>query len=156
MKQILKNYVVTATGDLGEARNHANLRKWVEANGGKWASSVTKDCTHLICSKDHWKRQVAAGQSKGASNLSPAYDANRLAVRAARKNKQVKIVTYDWLEDSLQKQSRKHEGPSLWKNKEKEFTKLKAARLESERRILEKDGNSFPQFIRRRADELIA
>ncbi|KAF2102650.1 hypothetical protein NA57DRAFT_71639 [Rhizodiscina lignyota] len=124
MAPLLKNYIIAATGDFGQARSHDNLRRWVEANGGKWASTVTKLVTHLIVSKDHWKRQVAA-------------------VRAALRIKQCKIVCYDWLEDSLQNKGRKREGPYLWKNKEKESAKLRAARQESVRRILKKDVRAF-------------
>ncbi|KAF2185730.1 hypothetical protein K469DRAFT_575591 [Zopfia rhizophila CBS 207.26] len=79
---ILKKLVITATGDFGSGIDNNQLRKWVEANDGKWTYKVTKDTTHLICSKGHWKKEANA-------------------VIAARKVKAY-IVTYDWLEDSLQ------------------------------------------------------
>lgn len=61
MKEPLKNRVIAVTGDFGQARTHENLKRWIEANGGKWASTVTKDATHLISSKEHWTRQTVLG-----------------------------------------------------------------------------------------------
>lgn len=60
-KKLLKDRVVAATGDFGEARTHDNLKRWVEANGGKWVTTITADITHLIASKEHWVRQTALG-----------------------------------------------------------------------------------------------
>lgn len=119
----LKGCVIAATGDFGEPRNYDNLKRWVETNGGKWTTRVTKETTHLIASKDHWKQQV-------------------MPVREARKARTVKILKYDWLEDSLQGKSKKRETPYLWSNVEKKNVKLKQQRQAKEARILKKDGKS--------------
>jgi hypothetical protein len=57
----LKNLVITSVGDVGYRPEQ--LRKWVEANSGRWVTTVTKNLTHLICSKECWKRGNEAGKS---------------------------------------------------------------------------------------------
>jgi hypothetical protein len=56
--------------------------------------------------------------------------------------KSVKIVTYDWLEDSLQQRSHKREGQYLLTKVEKADKKLKAERKAKERKLLKKEGKS--------------
>lgn len=61
---ILKKLVVTTTGACGPSgKDHSHLKKWVEANGGKWVSKVQKGVTHVICGKEGWKGGVDAGMS---------------------------------------------------------------------------------------------
>lgn len=62
MKSILKNHSIAVTGEFGTARSHENIKRWIELNGGEWASSVKPGVTHLICSEAHWKRKVGAGR----------------------------------------------------------------------------------------------
>ena len=57
---ILKGLVISVSGDVGPRPDQ--LRKWVEANGGKWLPHVSKGVTHLICSKEHWKKSNEAGK----------------------------------------------------------------------------------------------
>jgi hypothetical protein len=61
-------------------------------------------------------------------------------VQKARKINSIKIVTYDWLEDSLQMRSRRREGLYLLAKVEKSDKKLKAERKVKERRALKKEG----------------
>ena len=62
MKGILKNHLIAITGDFGNARSHENIKRWIELNGGDWASSVKPGITHLLCSEAHWKRKVGSGR----------------------------------------------------------------------------------------------
>lgn len=59
-------------------------------------------------------------------------------VRAAHKSKHVKIVNFDWLEDSLQNQTHKREGAYLWK-KIIERRQIKKARRRQRERKGERD-----------------
>ncbi|KAF2014775.1 hypothetical protein BU24DRAFT_451724 [Aaosphaeria arxii CBS 175.79] len=88
----LKNLVITVAGNVGHRPEQ--LKKWVEANDGRWVPRVTKDTTHVICSKDEWK--------KATENVAMA---QRFGVR---------IVSYDWLEDSLQRGRKLGEKKYLW------------------------------------------
>ncbi|KAF2203226.1 hypothetical protein GQ43DRAFT_470178 [Delitschia confertaspora ATCC 74209] len=86
---VLKNFTITTTGDLGRGKSSDNLRKWVEANGGRWLPNVTKDTTHLITSKESWR--------KGCAAVEKAKEVNAY------------IVNFDWLEDTLQSRRKKPE-----------------------------------------------
>ncbi|KAL4895902.1 hypothetical protein BDV59DRAFT_199876 [Aspergillus ambiguus] len=70
--------------------------QWVRANGGKYSKDVDDKVTHLITTTKAFKENVGA-------------------VRAAKRLRTIKIVSYDWLEDSLLSRSRKprREGPYL-------------------------------------------
>jgi hypothetical protein len=81
--------------------------------------------THLICSKDHYKREVQA-------------------VQKAKQLKGCRLVTYDWFGDCLLKKKRLH-----LKHYEAEdaygiSVKKRTERKRKERKQLKKDGKSFP------------
>lgn len=60
---ILKNTVVTAIGDHGSGKDNAQLKRWVEANEGKWVPKLQMGVTHVICTKKEWKAQSLPGTS---------------------------------------------------------------------------------------------
>jgi hypothetical protein len=60
MGKCLQKLVITSSGDVGHKPDQ--LRKWVEANGGRWVGKMQGDVTHMICSKDHWKKNAVAGK----------------------------------------------------------------------------------------------
>jgi hypothetical protein len=66
----LKNLVITAVGDMGPGKSNEQLKRWVEANSGRWQPRFTKGVTHLICSKDAYKKNDSAG----TSSQIPPYD----------------------------------------------------------------------------------
>ncbi|KAI9709830.1 MAG: hypothetical protein M1812_007622 [Candelaria pacifica] len=82
MKNCLENLTLAITGEFGSARSHENLRRWIKNNGGAFAEQIDDQVTHLICSMDHWKKQHAN-------------------VKEAMRYPDIKVVSYDWLEDSL-------------------------------------------------------
>ena len=57
---ILSKLTISCSGDAGHKPEQ--LKKWVENNGGRWVPMPTKGITHLICSKEHWKREVDGGK----------------------------------------------------------------------------------------------
>ncbi|CAI7626885.1 unnamed protein product [Penicillium palitans] len=75
------------------------IPQWIRANGGQFSRDVNPRITHLIATKEAFK-----------SNAVPVQNAKKLSA--------VKIVSYDWLEDSLLSNTRrpKPEGPYLLKN----------------------------------------
>jgi hypothetical protein len=77
----LKGLIITSSGDIGHKPEQ--LKKWVDANDGKWAPRVQKGVTHLICSQEVWKKE---GDAVGQASKLGAH-----------------IVSFDWLEDSLQR-----------------------------------------------------
>jgi len=69
MKNPLKGFTIAVSGDFGAGRAEPNIRRWVENSGGKFTSKLTKDTTHVICTKEHWKKPVAAGRSPDQRSL---------------------------------------------------------------------------------------
>ena len=57
----LKKCVIAATGDFGTDKSDRNIRSWVEYHGGTFTSNITSEVTHLVCSHDHYKRNVQMG-----------------------------------------------------------------------------------------------
>lgn len=60
-KQPLKRFTIAVTGYFGEQRSLEQARKWIQVNGGTFASEVSSEVTHLVCSKEHFKKNVAMG-----------------------------------------------------------------------------------------------
>lgn len=63
MKDPLKGFTIAVTGDFGQDRSFEKIRKWVQANGGSFAYEITPRVTHLVCSKNHHKKDVIMGKS---------------------------------------------------------------------------------------------
>ena len=53
-------YLCVAVDSQNEAEN---LKRWVEANGGKHSKEVTEDVTHLITTKEAVKKGNPQGRS---------------------------------------------------------------------------------------------
>ena len=94
-KKTFKKVVLCHTGDFDD--KNEKLRKWVEYRGGRVESDITPDVTHLVASTDAWRR-------------------GHTLINKAKRRSHVKIVTFDWLEDSLQSRSAtpKETEPYLW------------------------------------------
>ncbi|KAF2470191.1 uncharacterized protein BDR25DRAFT_226538 [Lindgomyces ingoldianus] len=101
---VLSKLTLSSTNDHGPDID-SRLKKWIENNGGKYVSRITKGVTHLICSKTAWKKQSEA-------------------VTAAQKYGTY-IINYDWLEDSLQKKRKLTEKKYLWDTVERERRRKK-------------------------------
>ena len=61
MKDSLKNVVLAATGDFGKDRSTQKIRQWVEHQGGTYTTKIGPEVTHLVASKDHYKRSAKMG-----------------------------------------------------------------------------------------------
>ncbi|KAF1349363.1 hypothetical protein EJ07DRAFT_62218, partial [Lizonia empirigonia] len=88
----LTNLLIAVTGTF--PADTSQLKKWIEANDGRYSPHVHKGVTHLITGKDAWKNAtdpVQAAAKVGAF-----------------------IVSYDWLEDSLQKRRKLAESKYTW------------------------------------------
>ncbi|PYI32386.1 hypothetical protein BP00DRAFT_486098 [Aspergillus indologenus CBS 114.80] len=64
------------------------IPQWIRANGGEYHSTIAPQVTHLITTLEAYKKNIAP-------------------VREAKALKHIKIVTFDWLEDSLLAKDRK-------------------------------------------------
>ncbi len=61
MKTPLKKFTIAVTGEFGELRTHDKMKQWIEANGGTFATKISAKVTHLVCSREHYKKSVAIG-----------------------------------------------------------------------------------------------
>ena len=94
-KKTFKKVVLCHTGDFGD--KNEKIRKWVERHGGRVERDITPEVTHLVTSVKAWEN-------------------GHKVVKRAQKQRSVKIVTFDWLEDSLLSHSAtpKKAEPYLW------------------------------------------
>ncbi|KAJ5975730.1 hypothetical protein N7481_009437 [Penicillium waksmanii] len=84
---------------VGKLQDADKIPQWVRANGGDYTKSIDSRTTHLVTTKEAYKQNVEA-------------------VKEAKSLKNVKIVSFDWLEDSLLSKTRRplKETPYLWTN----------------------------------------
>ncbi|KAI9664349.1 MAG: hypothetical protein M1831_002282 [Alyxoria varia] len=85
--KILARDTIAIVGDFGAKRPIYRLAQWIEANGGTYAPDISSKVTKLICSWQAWKE-------KGPM------------VSKALKYKDISVVSYDWLEDSIIERAR--------------------------------------------------
>jgi hypothetical protein len=90
------------------------IKGWVENNGGVYSKSINEDVTHLICTEKTFKKNIEI-------------------VKKAKRVRGLKIVSIDWLKDTLWSKSQglKPEGPYLWdktiqKNRKREMEKKRS------------------------------
>lgn len=57
----LMGLTIAATGDFGPRRSHETLKRWIEKNGGQWATKICPEVTHLICTKEDYRNKAPMG-----------------------------------------------------------------------------------------------
>lgn len=109
-------------GDFGSKSEQA--KKWIEAHGGTLSKELHGKVTHLITTQNSYRRKISIGIAFQGGNHAGSL--TERSVQEAKKMKGVKIVSIDWLEDSLlhNKGRPKREGPYL-------FTVSKTARKQA-------------------------
>jgi len=81
------------------------IKAWIERNGGKYSAKINKSVTHLIASKEAYKKPADAVQQ--------ATDLN------------IHVVSYDWFDDSLQAKKKLGTRKYTWEVLMKERRKKK-------------------------------
>ena len=62
MKQPFKKFTIAVTGDFGANRGHDQMKNWITRNGGRFTTEISSGVTHLICSKEQYKKDVLMGK----------------------------------------------------------------------------------------------
>ncbi|KAL6715479.1 hypothetical protein ACLMJK_006440 [Lecanora helva] len=124
VKNPFKNLSIAITGDFGEKRGPEKMKEWIQVNGGKFAPEISSNVTHLICSKRHYKENVTM-------------------VQQARRLRSVKIVSFDWLEDSLMSRMRRNEREYLMGPHAKLAALAKAKKKKTRRKNIAKGMEIF-------------
>ncbi|MCJ1281427.1 hypothetical protein MMC26_000746, partial [Xylographa opegraphella] len=102
-----KRCTIALTGNFDKP--YEKVKKWIENQGGQCSARIGSNVTHLVCSEEHFKKGVSM-------------------VQQAQKLKKCKIVTWDWLEDSLLAKRPLRTGGFLLKSQLKAKAKVKATR----------------------------
>ncbi|KAH8698493.1 BRCT domain protein [Talaromyces proteolyticus] len=104
----------------GTHEHSEKIPQWVKANGGIYSRDVTELVTHLVATEAAFTKNVQAVQK-----------AKKLNIR---------IVTYDWLEDSLMSKTPapKCVGPYLWERVLKDKRKRQPAKMSSLKNVRQK------------------
>ena len=82
----------------------ADVDRWISNAGGKMENKLSKETTHLVVDGKTRKKDPSILQK---------------AIEMKNKGYDIKIVSYDWLEDSLNNKSKKQAGPYLWSKLDK-------------------------------------
>lgn len=103
VKDPLKDLVIAISGDFGDGKSVENFKRWIASGGGKFTSTPTEETTHLICTESDWKKKKPYGNVtlSVVENHSPPMLTQFFPVKEAIKMDTIKIVSFDWLEDSL-------------------------------------------------------
>ena len=60
-KDIFKFDTIAVTGDFGPNRTSEKMKSWIQHHAGRFSHDISSGVTHLICSKEHFKKEVAMG-----------------------------------------------------------------------------------------------
>lgn len=133
--RILRGITVAIAGSLGAGWSDTDVARWMAYNGGRFVAAISKenetDVTHLLCSRDEYvkpKKQQCA------------------PLKVALQLKGVRIVTKDWLEDSLHRRRRRPERPYLLKTvlrEEQQSPEARQRRLMAQRERGRREGETF-------------
>ncbi|KAI4095020.1 MAG: hypothetical protein LQ344_001867 [Seirophora lacunosa] len=138
----LAGLTIAVTGDFGPRRSHDTLRRWVEKNGGQWATKVSNEVTHLISTKEDYRSKAPMGNHQPSVTTISALTVH--SVKMALKLKLLNIMTFDWLEDSLMKRFRlAPRGDYLVAHAIKDAKKVKKARKQTKKETIKKGVDSF-------------
>ncbi|KAL2056068.1 hypothetical protein ABVK25_003711 [Lepraria finkii] len=137
MKQPFKKLTIAVTGNFGANRGHGQMKNWIARNGGRFTTEISSGVTHLICSKEQYKKDV-------------------LMVHQASALKTIKIVSFDWLEDSLMSktQSPKSEGAYLIGPRVKKEAATKARKKIVRKGNIQKGMEKFEQSCKEHEKEM--
>ena len=102
MGRTFARIILCSTDDFLSHKND-KIKGWVEHNGGTFSKEMHPKVTHLLASKQAWKRYIPIGMPLHGYLLT----ANDETVREARRLRTVKIVRFAWLEDSLLTKNRR-------------------------------------------------
>ena len=102
--------------------NRDNFEKWTKNAGGRLYPKFTDDTTHLVISEKVWKQQGQPVQQ---------------AFEARERGRHIKIISPDWLQDCLESQLKRPEGPYSWEKLDKAAMQ-EAKKLEKETARIEK------------------
>lgn len=119
-RSIFKGFTVAVACPLGGQWTDANISRWVSQRKGVFTSAMTEKVTHLICPIEEFKKQGPIGRFldsdrclllKGCFRTNVRTSTVKAAVKLGAKK--CRIVTLDWLEDSIMKNRKLSENDYL-------------------------------------------
>ena len=70
MKHPLKSFVIAVTGDFGTDRSFEKIRQWIQVNGGVFSYDINAQVTHLVCSKEYFRKNRGLGTRRESNSPS--------------------------------------------------------------------------------------
>lgn len=124
----LKKCHIVAVPPLKEGWEFRKVKEWVDHAGGKitFQPEVDEQTTHIVIGEKKWRQQDGFVMS--------------VLDHKQQTGQQIDIVNYDWLEKSLEKRSKKREGPYCWEKMDKNMMRARH-RSEKEQAKLDKANN---------------
>ncbi|KAK4216698.1 hypothetical protein QBC37DRAFT_84564 [Rhypophila decipiens] len=122
-RPIFQGLVIAVTGFKGGKWNETNMSRWISLRKGRLSSQMDASVTHLVCSEEDVKQKhpkVREAQKRGIKNC--------------------KLVTLDWLEDSMHAKRVLPEGDFS-----PQKALLKAKKIEARKKQVEK---GFEQAVK--------
>lgn len=98
---------------------YSKVSGWIDNLGGSASTSVSTSTTHVVATEKAWKRKDRA--VKEALKLIEDDEAD------------IRIVSFDWLEDSVNNRTKKREGPYLWQKLDATVVKHDAAKAREQK-----------------------
>lgn len=110
------------------------LPRWLSHLSGQHRSTFSPATTHLVVSTKQWRAQPQNNVIKRALELN-AEGGN------------IHILTFDWLEDSLNAQTKKREGPYSWEKLDAGVRKLEEKATKAREKEAAKEAKSVPGIL---------
>ena len=112
----LKGCYITPVGSFKDW-TAPKISQWINHSGGISNTSISHNTTHLVVRTEAWKAYVAATEN-GKEPVGQAAIVQQ-GMKLKEDGKDIKIVSFDWLEDSLRNKTKKPETTFLWEKLEK-------------------------------------
>lgn len=113
---------------------HNKVAGWLNNLSGKLNTSFGPNTTHLIVSKKRWDED-------------PKPAVLQKALDEMARGRDLKIVTFEWLEDTLNAQSRKREGPYEFVRMEEAAAKVSAKNKKAAEKEEKRAAKSVPGIL---------
>ena len=140
----LKRFTIALAGNFGPDRTEEKIQGWIAAHGGIFASDISSNVTHLVCSLKAYKQSVPTGGPSSEQGDILLELIRPVPVRKALDVETIKIVTFDWLEESLLDGNAKRAKPYLVRRVIRQRRVRKDARRFKRKQILRENGTSTP------------
>ena len=135
----LQRCYIAVAGQYRVEKYQKNVTGWISGHGGSSQSQIDNRTTHVMASEKAWRRKDPL--------VAKALELNR------DEGRDIKIVSFDWLEDSVNNKTKKKEGPYLWEKLDASLQKRDAAQKRADKANEPKEQKSHVGMLKEVFDE---